>query len=185
MLQTLSHLPVTTKNQLEDSKILPVVMRWVEKGATAAQEPPENAEPADSIEGTVVTEADSAPCETEDAPGGVAEGVTREDEGSCEAEARESSSATESQGEHFVFLLFVTMATISTSRDLCFVAMATDESGVVEEKLVALASELLEKWSGLKEVFRIPKRAQPVRLPYMGSKNVYTFISHTHTLTHS
>ena len=49
--------------------------------------------------------------------------------------------------------------------------MTTDESGVAEEKLVALASELLEKWSGLKEVFRIPKRAQPVRLPY--KDNVY------------
>lgn len=101
MLHTLRHLPVTTKNQLEDSKVLSVVTRWVDK-AKPAQEPPENAEPADSIEGTVVTEADSAPCETEDAPGGVAEGVAREDEGSCEAEARESSSATESQGGHCV-----------------------------------------------------------------------------------
>ena len=105
MLQTLSCLPITTKNQLEDSKILPVVRRWVEKGAKSSQEPPENAEPADSIEGTVVTEADSAPCETEAAPGGVAEGVAREDEGSCEAEARESNSATESQGNHISFLV--------------------------------------------------------------------------------
>ena len=65
------------------------------------------------------------------------------------------------------------------------VAMAIDESVVVEEKLVALAAELLEKWSGLKEVFRIPKRAQLVSHcggVCMGSKCHYTY-SHTHTHT--
>ena len=38
----------------------------------------------------------------------------------------------------------------------------TDEGQVDEEKLQHFASELLEKWSTLKEVFRIPKRAAPV-----------------------
>ena len=30
VLQTLAHLPVSTKNQLDESKLLPVVMRWAE-----------------------------------------------------------------------------------------------------------------------------------------------------------
>ena len=42
----------------------------------------------------------------------------------------------------------------------------TDEGQVDEEKLQQLASELLEKWSTLKEVFRIPKRAAPVSHKY-------------------
>ena len=67
--------------------------------------------------------------------------------------------------------------------------MVTDESGVAEEKLVVLASELLGKWSGLKEVFRIPKRAQPVRVPYKGNVHSYhslsLSLSHTHTLSHA
>ena len=42
----------------------------------------------------------------------------------------------------------------------------SDEGQVDEEKLQHLASELLEKWSTLKEVFRIPKRAAPVSHHY-------------------
>ena len=65
-----------------------------------AEKPTERGEQLDSIEGTVITEADSGPCDSGEALGGVAGGVAREEEGSCEAEARETSS-TESQGIFF------------------------------------------------------------------------------------
>ena len=85
------------------------------------------------IEGTVViTEADSAPCDPV--------GVVKEDEGegsSCEAEARElSGSSDQSQDE--------------------------DQTRGLEEKVVAMAEEMIQKWQLLKEVFRIPKRTPQV-----------------------
>ncbi len=60
-------------------------------------------DPLEVMEGTVVTEADSAPCADagEEGEGGAegGEGVTKmEGEGTCEAEAREMS-ASESQGK--------------------------------------------------------------------------------------
>ena len=94
MLQTLDHLPITSKNQLQDNKILTVVRRWAEREVNAKQPPVENTE---VMEGTIVTEADSAPCDGGECGGGVVGGVVKEEEGSCEAEAREAS-ATESQG---------------------------------------------------------------------------------------
>ena len=85
------------------------------------------------IKGTVViTEADSAPCDPV--------GVVKEDEGegsSCEAEARElSGSSDQSQDE--------------------------DQTRGLEEKVVAMAEEMIQKWQLLKEVFRIPKRTPQV-----------------------
>ena len=94
---TLDHLPITNRNQLQDNKILTVVRRWAERESKAKQQLQEDSEPIELIEGTVVSEADSAPCDGVEGGGGVAVGVAREEEGSCEAEAREAS-ATESQG---------------------------------------------------------------------------------------
>ena len=77
--------------------MLPVIRRWSIK----PEKPPKSSEPIESLEGTVVTEADSAPCDSGgEAPGGVAEGMAREEEGTCEAEAREMS-AGESQGTQY------------------------------------------------------------------------------------
>ena len=112
MLQTLGHLPIATKNQLDDNKILPVVRRWVEHGHRGKQSSEEESvssqqQPSSSdeqLEGTVVTEADSV-CEpaTEQEVGVVSEKDATEDdtpptekeEGSSEAEVREADSVCE------------------------------------------------------------------------------------------
>ena len=38
-----------------------------------------------------------------------------------------------------------------------------EEIKPVDEEVIAMATDLLEKWSSLKEVFRIPKKIVPVR----------------------
>lgn len=54
--------------------------------------------------------------------------------------------------------------TVKQATILNFSCLCTDEGQADEEKLQQLASTLLEKWSTLKEVFRIPKRVTPVSL---------------------
>lgn len=97
VLLTLDHLPIANRNQLQDNKILTVVRRWAEREGKVKQQLQENSETMELIEGTIVSEADSAPCDGVEGGGSVAGGVAKEEEGSCEAEAREAS-ATESQG---------------------------------------------------------------------------------------
>ena len=111
----------------------------------------------EEVEGTVVSEADSAACDSGGeglaVVGGAATGegeVTT----SGQVDVMETS-ASESQGEeHHIW-----HACIFTVHRVFFSSACTDESqSGLEEKLATMATELLERWEGLREVFRIPKK---------------------------
>lgn len=72
------------------------------------------------------------------------------EEMSSEAEAREMTS--DRQG--IVFIVW----------QLIVIMYLDEEIKPVDEEVIAMATDLLEKWSSLKEVFRIPKKIVPVCL---------------------
>ena len=243
MLQTLSHLPIVNKNQVCDSKLLPVVTRWAEPtnhipSVEEQRSPGPVATPTttpiqeEQNEGTVVSEADSAPCDSATVEGSEIKEIVSCDsigsemgkeagshdpdsgekikvEGSCDSMGSEISIAKEEESEGVVSKkemmpcdsggvdkeqvscdladTVVSMVkddhVLSEVEELSCEAEARktsdDESqgtkkeveepgGVANERedlqsqLEVLAQDLLGKWTSLKEIFRIPKRAPSV-----------------------
>ena len=90
--------------------------------------------------------------------------------GDSEARSQESESKSESSDSQ----------SCEEGEAMSCEAEAKETGGVVQGELAAagarvvtMATELLEKWEGLKEVFRIPKRAKPVKRPVCTTLYMY------------
>lgn len=134
VLETLEHLPITTRNQLDETKLLSVIGRWKDKSSPKGISDQglgyavgERTVPEEAIVSSETGERPMEEGSTKEPPPAVVEKVERKQE------AESHSSGVDEEGQR--------------------------DGSCSEDVLAARAAALLDKWSALKEVYRIPKKA--------------------------
>ena len=160
ILETLEHLPVMNRNILKDSKVLAQVTRWSESSSKATTpgsvRSTEQSCEAESAQKTHAesrkTHAESRKTHAEPTMAvkthPVADEVSRQpDSSKSPAEPQLSPMSSSDSGVE---------SPSSTAEQVSRVGEVSDCSGLQQK-----AEQLLEKWSGLREVYRIPKKVVP------------------------
>ncbi|XP_032241373.1 histone-lysine N-methyltransferase SETD2 isoform X2 [Nematostella vectensis] len=157
LLATLKYLPVSSKNQLEDSKVMRVVNKW----AIAVEEVPSSCSSSqeesniDDVDRTLTQEdvdenqakdkqnlnrqlSDNSSKDEEEAEGGSPESKCEETKSKDGGKSPDELSEDDSKSAE------------------------EDPIASTDESINSMANELLKQWSTLKEIYRIPKKT-PVK----------------------
>lgn len=162
ILKTLKHLPIPNKNELDDSKLSTIVIKW----ASAKQEEGVKRESGSDDESQSPSDN-----EVKNDEGG----STSQDESSKEEEAEGKNSGTSLEAES------MEEGEILENEDASSNKKAKKKDKITRKKergdarkrdIASLSATLLEDWKLLKEVFRIPKKSQtPDRRPKAESED--------------
>lgn len=163
MLQTLATLPIPNKTMLQDSKVLPTVEKWSSTKHTDSPMDSDSCSPQIDQEPSETPKEEEPKVETEVKE----EKVKIEENTQTGTELQETKtenvSFTETQDKQLVeeltniFQEDITQSSVLETKPVKPVEVKTDEPNYQEE-ITALALKLLEEWSNLKEVFKIPKK---------------------------
>lgn len=149
LLQTLATLPIPNKTMLQDSKVLSTVQTWATTSTADL--------PLDSDSSSPQTEHDlQQTCpdnEKKEEMQNVVKSEIIELKAGIEKEVFTSLEITNKESPNDSESLDVEMADVSVTK-----SDSKLEELNYQEEITALASKLLEEWSNLKEVFKIPKK---------------------------
>lgn len=153
ILQTLATLPIPNKTMLQDSKVLPTVEKWSVKLE-------EEISPIDSDSNSPQMESD-APISNQSSLKSTSPSADNKDSIKIERNTQSTFSRNNSQVDMDISPVAfedkepIKMKNVRPPPPPAGSTLTVDD---YETEIIALALKLLEEWSVLKEVFRIPKK---------------------------
>lgn len=161
LLETLRCLPIATKNQLEDSKVIKVVRKWamlscrfMESGCSIAQD---NDSPTDS-ECTAGPEDDDEKDKKVSSSPFFERQCSNKDQSDDDSLDAEVASFTVEKGQNGRFLKGK-IGPEKSPDDLSEDDIKSEDERLPTDGVGVMANELLKSWSLLKEVYKIPKKS--------------------------
>lgn len=167
LLETLKYLPIATKNQLEDSKVIKVVRKWassscpaIELGSSSGPDSHGDS-PADS-ECTAGTEDNDDEKDKKDSDSPMFErqcsNKDQSDDDSLDAEVASFTVGKTTDGRSIKTKMDAESSEKSPD-DLSEDDVRSEDEQLPVDGVGLQANELLKSWSSLKEVYRIPKKS--------------------------
>ncbi|XP_078343740.1 histone-lysine N-methyltransferase SETD2-like isoform X2 [Oculina patagonica] len=176
LLDTLKHLPIATKNQLEDSKVIKVVRKWalsscptVEAGSSSGQESHGNS-PADS-ECTAGTEDNDDDNQHRTKPLEIGKKLVGSPlifERQCSNKDQSDDDSLDAEVASFIVNKSADSGAVKSKMaaecekspdELSEDDVRSEDERLPETGVGMIANELLKSWSLLKEVYKIPKKS--------------------------
>ncbi|XP_065656166.1 histone-lysine N-methyltransferase SETD2 isoform X2 [Hydra vulgaris] len=155
ILKTLKHIPIPNKNELDDSKVVHIVSKWLKKPISQERSSSEEQQSGSENE-LKIDEFSESPLND----------ASEDTSSSSNNERIYKSADAESTEEGEIF-----DPDDEKIRKIKKKLKTKSDNSSKENEIRNIAISLLEEWKALKEVFRIPKKSVPITLDCRSSEN--------------